>query len=130
MKHVIATPHLGASTEESEDNCAVMACQELMDYIETGRIRNSVNYPNCTLAPEECACRICINNVNRPNMISNFTTLLSREGINIPNMSNKSRGESAYTLIDCDQVPGESVIRALRAIDGVTRVRVIFRKKA
>ena len=127
MKNVIATPHLGASTEESEDNCALMACKELMDYIETGRIRNSVNYPNCTLAPEECACRICITNVNRPNMISNFTTLLSREGINIPNMSNKSRGESAYTLIDCDTVPDEAVIEKLRLVDGVTRVRVIYR---
>jgi len=125
MKNVIATPHLGASTAESEDNCAVMAVDELMDYIETGRIRNSVNYPNCNLAPEPCACRICILNVNQPNMISKFTSLLSAEGINIPNMSNKSRGETAYTLIDCDTAPDEAVLEKLRAIEGVRRVRVI-----
>ena len=125
MKNVIATPHLGASTEESEENCAVMAADQIRDYLETGRIRNSVNYPNCTLAPEECACRICILNVNRPNMITQFTSLLSAAGINIPNMSNKSRGETAYTLIDCDTLPGDEIFEALRKIDGVTRVRVI-----
>ena len=125
MTNVIATPHLGASTEESEENCAVMAVDELKDYLETGQIRNSVNYPNCTLAPEECACRICITNVNRPNMIISFTSLISGAGINIPNMTNKSRGEVAYTLIDCDTVPEESVIEKLRAVDGVSRVRVI-----
>ncbi|MDO4633497.1 MAG: 3-phosphoglycerate dehydrogenase family protein [Eubacteriales bacterium] len=125
MKNVIATPHLGASTAESEDNCAVMAVKELRDFIETGRIRNSVNYPNCTLDPEPCACTISITNVNRPNMISMFSSTLSAAGINIPNMSNKSRGNTAYTLIDCDAVPSEEVVAALRAIDGVTRVRVI-----
>ena len=125
MEGVIATPHLGASTEESEENCAVMAVDELRDYFETGRIRNSVNYPNCTLAPEKCACRICILNVNRPNMITKFTSLISGAGINIPNMSNKSRGDAAYTLIDCDTMPDETLFDALRAIDGVSRVRVI-----
>ena len=126
MERVIATPHLGASTEESEENCAVMAVDELRDYIETGCIRNSVNYPNCSLDPEPCACRICINNVNKPNMIVTFMSLLSSEGINIPNMTNKSRGENAYTLIDCDTLPDEHVFDALRAIKGVTRVRVIY----
>ena len=126
MTNVIATPHLGASTEESEENCAVMAVDELKDYLETGQIRNSVNYPNCSLAPEECACRICITNVNKPNMIISFTSLISGAGINIPNMTNKSRGEVAYTLIDCDTVPEESVIEKLRAVDGVSRVRVIM----
>ena len=125
MTNVIATPHLGASTEESEENCAVMAVDELKDYLETGQIRNSVNYPNCSLAPEECACRICITNVNKPNMIISFTSLISGAGINIPNMTNKSRGEVAYTLIDCDTAPEESVIEKLRAVDGVSRVRVI-----
>ena len=125
MAGVIATPHLGASTAESEDNCAMMAVDELRDYLETGRIRNSVNYPNCTLAPEECACRICILNVNRPNMITKFTSLISTAGINIPNMSNKSRGDAAYTLIDCDTMPDEELFDKLRAIDGVSRVRVI-----
>lgn len=126
MKNVIATPHLGASTEESEDNCAVMAVKELRDYLETGRIRNSVNYPNCVLAPEACACRICILNVNKPNMIVKFTSMLSEAGINIPNMSNKSRGNVAYTLIDCDTVPEEEIIDKIRSINGVSRVRVIY----
>ena len=106
-----------------------MAVDELRDYIETGRIRNSVNYPNCTLAPEECACRICILNVNRPNMITKFTSLISAAGINIPNMSNKSRGDAAYTLIDCDTMPEEALFDQLRAIDGVSRVRVIRYEK-
>lgn len=126
MQNVIATPHLGASTAESEDNCAAMAVDELRDFIETGHIRNSVNYPSCTLPPEKCACRICIMNVNRPNMIVSFSSLLSQEGINIPNMTNKSRGEAAYTLIDCDTLPDESVIEKIRAIDGVKKVRVIY----
>ncbi|MBO7711716.1 MAG: phosphoglycerate dehydrogenase [Lachnospiraceae bacterium] len=126
MTGVIATPHLGASTEESEENCAVMAVDELKDYLETGQIRNSVNYPTCTLMPEDCACRICITNVNRPNMIISFTSLISNAGINIPNMTNKSRGEVAYTIIDCDTVPDESVIDRLRTINGVSRVRVIY----
>ena len=125
MTNVIATPHLGASTEESEENCAAMAVDELRDYIEYGNIRNSVNYPACSLPDEICACRICINNVNRPNMITRFTSTLSSAGINIPNMSNTSRGEAAYTLLDCDTVPDEESIEAIRRIDGVTRVRVI-----
>ncbi len=126
MKNVTATPHLGASTSESEDNCAAMAVDELMDYLETGRIRNSVNYPSCSLAPEDCACRICILNVNRPNMIVRLSSLLSQEGINIPNMANKSRGDAAYTLIDCDTLPEPGVIENIRAIDGVKKVRVIY----
>ncbi|MCC8065995.1 MAG: phosphoglycerate dehydrogenase [Clostridiales bacterium] len=126
MTNVVATPHLGASTAESEDNCAVMAVDELRDFIETGRIRNSVNYPSCTLPPEKCACRICIMNVNRPNMIVSLSSMLSQEGINIPNMTNKSRGDAAYTLIDCDTLPEESVIDKIRAIDGVKKVRVIY----
>lgn len=126
MENVIATPHLGASTAESEDNCAVMAVEELREFMETGQIRNSVNYPNCSLAPEECACRICIMNVNKPNMIVQFTSLLSAEGINLPNMANKSRGNAAYTLIDCDSIPDESVIEKLRQIDGVKKIRVIY----
>ena len=125
MENVIATPHLGASTAESEENCAVMAVEELRDYMETGQIRNSVNYPNCTLAPEPCACRICILNVNRPNMIQKFTTLLGSAGINIPNMANKSRGDAAYTLIDCDSMPSEEVLENLKKVEGVSRIRVI-----
>ncbi|MDY3251026.1 MAG: phosphoglycerate dehydrogenase [Candidatus Choladocola sp.] len=126
MVHVIATPHLGASTAESEDNCAVMAVDELRDFLETGQIRNSVNYPNCALPPEKCACRICIMNVNRPNMIVRFSSVLSEAGINIPNMANKSRGDAAYTLIDCDTTPEEEIIEKIRQIDGVKKVRVIY----
>lgn len=126
MTNVIATPHLGASTSESEDNCAVMAVDELRDFLETGRIRNSVNYPNCNLLPEKCACRICIMNVNKPNMIVRFSSVLSDAGINIPNMANKSRGDAAYTLIDCDTVPDDILIEKMRQIDGVKKVRVIY----
>ncbi|MDO4298859.1 MAG: phosphoglycerate dehydrogenase [Lachnospiraceae bacterium] len=126
MTNVIATPHLGASTSESEDNCAVMAVDELRDFLETGRIRNSVNYPNCNLLPEKCACRICIMNVNKPNMIVRFSSVLSDAGINIPNMANKSRGDAAYTLIDCDTVPDDTLIEKIRQIDGVKKVRVIY----
>lgn len=126
MKNVIATPHLGASTEESEENCAVMAVDELREFLETGCIRNSVNYPNCSLPPEKCACRICILNVNKPNMIVGFTSVLSAAGINLPNMANKSRGATAYTLIDCDTVPDEEIIEKIRQIDGVKKVRVIY----
>ena len=125
MINVIATPHLGASTEESEDNCAVMAVNELRAFLEYGEIKNSVNYPACSLDPEPCACRICIMNVNKPNMITQFTSLLAKEGINIPNMSNKSRGDAAYTLLDCDTVPGAEIIEKLEQIQGVSRVRVI-----
>lgn len=125
MVNVIATPHLGASTEESEENCAIAAVDQLKDFLETGRIFNSVNYPNTDLAPEPCACRICIMNVNKPSMISNFSAVLSRGGINIPNMTNKSRGDNAYTIFDCDTMPSEELIQEMRDIDGVTRVRVI-----
>ena len=125
MVNCVATPHLGASTAESEDNCAVMAVEELRDFLETGRIRNSVNFPNCKLDPEPCACRICIMNTNRPNMINQFTSLLSEAGINIPNMTNKSRGEVGYTLIDCDSIPSEAIMDKLQAIEGVKKIRVI-----
>ena len=102
-----------------------MAVDELREFLEMGWIRNSVNYPSCSLPLEKCACRICIMNVNRPNMIVSFSSVLSQAGINIPNMTNKSRGEAAYTLIDCDTVPDESLIERIRAIDGVRKVRVI-----
>ena len=104
-----------------------MAVSEQREYLENGCITNSVNDPNCTLPAEKCACRICILNVNQPNMIVKFTSLLSDRGINIPNMANTSRGEAAYTLIDCDSCPEESVIDQLRRIDGVRRVRVLYR---
>ncbi len=125
MDGVIATPHLGASTAESEDNCAKKAVTELMDYIETGCITNSVNFPNCQMPPCKGVCRVCISNVNKPNMISSFAAVLAAEGINIPDMTNTSRGDVAYTLMDADQEITDEIVEKLKAIDGVTSVRVI-----
>ena len=120
---VILTPHLGASTEESEDNCAVMAVKQLKDFLENGNIRNSVNYPNCNMGVCECASRIAIYHKNVKSMISQYTTLLS--GTNIINMSNTSRGSYAYTLLDLEDPVSEETIEKLRAIDGIIRVRVV-----
>ncbi|MCI9486762.1 MAG: phosphoglycerate dehydrogenase [Lachnospiraceae bacterium] len=130
MPGVIATPHLGASTAESEDNCAEMAVKELMTYLETGSIRNSVNYPSCEMPPCRGACRLCIFNVNKPNMIGQFASVLAEEGVNIPDMQNKSRGEVAYTIMDADQEVSARVIDRLLKIDGVYKVRVILGKNA
>ncbi len=120
---IILTPHLGASTSESEDNCAVMAVKELANFLENGNIRNSVNYPNCDLGQCEAASRIAIYHRNVKKMISRFTELLS--DTNIQNMSNTSKGDYAYTLLDLDATVSDEVIEELRAIDGVLRVRVI-----
>lgn len=125
MPGVIATPHLGASTAESEDNCAVMAVNQMTNYLETGSIKNSVNYPNCELPPCRGKARICIFNKNIPNMIGSFATVLASEGINIPDMVNKSKGEVAYTLMDADQDVPQSCIDKLMKIEGVYKVRVI-----
>ena len=125
MPGVIATPHLGASTAESEDNCAEMAVKELMDYLETGSIRNSVNYPACEMPPCRGACRLCIFNVNKPNMIGQFASVLAEEGVNIPDMQNKSKGEVAYTIMDADQEVSQRVVDRLMEIDGVYKVRVM-----
>lgn len=125
MPGVIATPHLGASTAESEDNCAEMAVKELMTYLETGSIRNSVNYPACEMPPCRGVCRLCIFNVNKPNMIGQFASVLAEEGINIPDMTNKSKGEVAYTIMDADQEVPERVVDRLMEIDGVYKVRVM-----
>ena len=125
MDKVIAIPHLGASTEESEDNCAMMAVKELRDYVEYGTITNSVNYPNLDAGAFTSESRIAINHKNIPNMISQFTTILSSKGINIENMANKSRGEYAYTVLDIANDAGEEVVKSLEDIDGVLKVRVI-----
>ena len=121
----ITTPHLGASTEESETNCAVMAAEELQEYLETGSIRNSVNYPKCELGVPEAASRICIFHSNKTNMISKFTTVLGGAGINIAEMTNKSRGEVAYSVFDVDSRVSDETIKALQDIEDVFRVRVI-----
>ena len=125
MSGCIAIPHLGASTEESEDNCAVMAVQQIMDYLENGNIVNSVNYPNCDMGYCTAACRITILHRNIPNSLGQFTAVISGENINIAGLMNKSRGEYAYTMLDLDHAPSAEAVRALSEIEGVVKVRVI-----
>ena len=125
MEGVIAIPHLGASTEESEDNCAKMAVRQVMDYLENGNITNSVNYPNCDMGICTKAGRITILHRNIPNSLSQFTTAVAAENINISDLINRSRGEFAYTMLDLDHPTPAGVIEKLQKIDGVLRVRVI-----
>lgn len=125
QKGCIVIPHLGASTEESEDNCAVMAVEELMDYLENGNIRNSVNYPACDMGVCTKAGRVAIFHKNIANMITQFTAAFGVKGINISDLTNKSRGEVAYTMIDVESEPTAEIIEALEKIDGVFRVRVV-----
>ncbi|MCI9221670.1 MAG: 3-phosphoglycerate dehydrogenase, partial [Lachnospiraceae bacterium] len=125
QKGCIVIPHLGASTEESEDNCAVMAVEEMMDYLENGNIRNSVNYPACDMGICTKAGRVAIFHRNIANMITKFTAEFGEKGINISDMTNKSRGEVAYTMLDVEEAPTEEIIRALEAIGGVFRVRIV-----
>lgn len=125
QKGCIVIPHLGASTEESEDNCAVMAVQELTDYLENGTIRNSVNYPSCDMGICTTVGRVAIFHKNIANMITKFTAEFGEKGINISNMMNKSRGEVAYTMLDVDGTPTEEMVEALEEIPGVFRVRIV-----
>lgn len=118
-------PHLGASTEESEDNCAKMAVEELMDYLENGNIINSVNYPKCDMGVCTQAGRVAIFHKNIANMITKFTACFGDNGINISDMMNKSKGEVAYTMLDIEAPASEEMIRTLSSIPGVFRVRVI-----
>lgn len=122
-KGVILTPHLGASTEESEDNCAVMAVKEIMNFLENGNIRNSVNYPNCDLGVCEAESRLAVYHKNVKKMISRFTEVLS--DMNIVNMSNTSKGDYAYTLFDLDTKVTQEIVDRIRAIEGTVRVRVV-----
>lgn len=124
-KGCIVLPHLGASTEESEDNCAVMAVQEMMDYLENGNIRNSVNYPSCDMGVCTKAGRVAIFHKNIANMITKFTAEFGNKGINITDMMNKSRGEFAYTLFDIETPAHEDALKNLEAIEGVLRVRIV-----
>jgi D-3-phosphoglycerate dehydrogenase len=121
---VIALPHLGASTEEAEENCAVMVVDEVREYLEHGTIANAVNFPNVEL-PRESPYRVAIANANVPNMLGQISTTMARAGLNIHTMVNKSRGDMAYTLVDVDSPVDEAVIAALSAIDGVLSVRAI-----
>lgn len=123
--NTLVTPHLGASTEESEDNCAVMAVQQVMDYLENGNIKNSVNYPDCDAGRCVDAGRITINHKNVPNMISQFTKTLGDAGVNIANMTNKSKGDYAYTMLDVASPIDGQVAEALKAIEHVYRVRIV-----
>ena len=125
MKGVIAIPHLGASTEESEDNCAKMAVQEMMDYLENGNIKNSVNYPNCDMGVCRMASRVAVLHLNIPNMIGQVTGILAAGNVNISDMTNKSRGQYAYMLLDLENSATEEAIRHLEKIQGVFKVRVV-----
>ncbi len=122
---VICTPHLGASTAESEDNCAVMAVNEIRDFIENGNVINSVNYPRCDAGVPSSAGRITVCHKNIPNMLTQFTGAFSKAGINVPDMVSKSRGDYAYTILDVDTPDAANMVSELEAIDGVIRVRVV-----
>ena len=122
---VIVIPHLGASTEEAEDNCAKMAVNEMMDYLENGNIINSVNYPKCDMGVCQTEGRIAIMHTNTANMITKFTATFGDEGVNISNMMNGSKGDIAYTMLDVDSKATDDMIAKLNAIEGVIRVRIV-----
>ena len=122
---VITLPHLGASTEEAEDNCAVMAVQQIMDYMENGNIKNSVNYPNCDLGICHTAGRVAIFHKNTKGVIAQYTTVMGDAGINIADMNNKTKGDWAYALLDLDAPITEEAVKALENIEEVVRVRVV-----
>ena len=121
---VILMPHIGASTEEAEENCAIMAAEQLRDFLENGNITNSVNFPTLILEPSE-GVRLAISNSNEPGVIGHLTSLLADEEINVIDMLNKSRGDIAYNLIDVHCVPSDAVLEKMRGVDGVINVRVI-----
>lgn len=121
----IVIPHLGASTEESEDNCAVMAVRQMKDYLENGNIANSVNYPRCDMGICEQAGRVAIFHKNIANMITKFTACFGDNNINISDLTNKSKGEVAYTMLDIETPASAEIIEKLHSIDGVFRVRVV-----
>ena len=129
MKNAIVIPHLGASTEEAEDNCAVMAVKELQDYLDNGNIHNSVNYPEINLGICETEARVGILHKNIPNMLSQITTFFGNQGLNIENLANKSRGDYAYTLLDISHPMSHDTVERLKEIGGVIRVRRIVENK-
>ena len=124
---MIALPHLGASTREAEENCAIMVVDQLRDYLENGNVANAVNFPQVSMA-RESAFRVAIANANVPNMLGQISTAMAQAGLNIHNMVNKSRGEMAYTLVDVDSAVGTPVLDSLRAIGGVLSVRYLPRQ--
>ena len=122
--HVVAIPHLGASTEESENNCAVMAARQLDDYLKNGNIRNSVNLPAVEL-PRSGAARICVIHANVPAVITGITAAVAEEGLNIENMTSKSRGDVAYTMLDVSSAPSDAAVEHIASLNGIIRVRVV-----
>ena len=122
---VITLPHLGASTKEAEDNCAIMVAEQVRDYLENGNIHNSVNFPEVLMPRAEGGYRMAVANSNVPNMLGQISTVLANGGLNILDMLNKSRGEVAYTLVDVDQAVPDQVVADIRAIVGVLSVRVL-----
>ena len=125
MEKAIVIPHLGASTQESEDNCAVMAANELVDYLENGNIKNSVNFPSCDMGVCQVEGRVALLHQNIPNMIGQITSAFAKNGYNISDLTNKSKASKAYTLIDIENKASESLINELNAIEGILKVRVI-----
>ena len=125
VKNAIVIPHLGASTEESEDNCAKMAVKEVIEFLENGNIRNSVNYPNCEMGLRGEYTRITIMHRNVPNMIGQFSAILAEDGINIANMTNKSKGAYAYTMIDVENEITSEILADIQGVNDVLRVRII-----
>ena len=125
VKNAIVIPHLGASTEESEDNCAKMAVKEVIEFLENGNIRNSVNYPNCEMGLRGEYTRITIMHRNVPNMIGQFSAILAEDGINIANMTNKSKGAYAYTMIDVENEITPEILADIQGVNDVLRVRII-----
>ena len=125
MEKAIVIPHLGASTQESEDNCAVMAANELVDYLENGNIKNSVNFPSCDMGVCQVEGRVALLHKNIPNMIGQITSAFAKNGYNISDLTNKSKGSKAYTLIDIESKASDSLVKELNTIDGILKVRVI-----
>ena len=124
LKNTICIPHLGASTPESEDNCAIMAVNQLREYLENGNIINSVNFPAVDM-PRSGKARLCIFHQNVPAILSNISTAIAEDNINIANMINKSKGDYAYTVVDCDSDVSEENVKDITALDGIIRVRVL-----
>ena len=129
MRNAIVIPHLGASTEEAEDNCAVMAVKQMQDYLDNGNIHNSVNYPEINLGVCETEARVGILHRNIPNMLSQITTFFGNQGLNIENLANKSRGDYAYTLLDLSRPMPHDTVERLKEISGVIRVRRIVENR-
>jgi D-3-phosphoglycerate dehydrogenase len=124
VKNVICIPHLGASTEEAEDNCAVMAAKQLIDYIENGNVVNSVNYPTCSM-PRTTPCRLVILHKNTQNILAQITGTVGSEGINISNLTNQSKGDYAVTILDVEREVPACSVEKLAQVEGIIKVRVI-----